>query len=159
VHYAYLPTDAAMASLHECQMTGYRLQAAQRIMTDEITGGMDELGVLLLGHDLNGWWVGSQLDIHEARELVPHQNATTLQVAASVLGAIHWIVRHPNRGYCVPDQLDHEEVLSVANPYLGPTPSIQTDWTPQQYAYDPFGRFQPGAEHGEPWAFEQFLVV
>jgi homospermidine synthase len=159
VHYAYLPTDAAMASLHECQMTGYRLQTAQRIMTDEITGGMDELGVLLLGHDLNGWWVGSQLDIHEARELVPHQNATTLQVAASVLGAIHWIVRHPNRGYCVPDQLDHREVLSVANPYLGPTPSIQTDWTPQQYAYDPFGRFQPKPVTAEPWAFEQFLVV
>ena len=86
VHYAYLPTDVAMASLHECRMSGYELQDAKRIMTDEITEGMDELGVLLLGHDLNGWWVGSQLDIDEARELVPHQNATTLQVAASILG-------------------------------------------------------------------------
>ena len=86
VHYAYLPTDAAMDSLHECRMRGYELQTDQRIMNDEITSGRDELGVLLLGHDLNGWWVGSQLDIDEARALVPHQNATTLQVAASVLG-------------------------------------------------------------------------
>ena len=53
-------------------------------MTDEITDGRDELGVLLLGHGLNGWWTGSQLDIHESRKLVPGQNATTLQVAAAV---------------------------------------------------------------------------
>ncbi|MCP2164739.1 saccharopine dehydrogenase NADP-binding domain-containing protein [Goodfellowiella coeruleoviolacea] len=163
VHYAYLPTDAAMASLHECQMTGYRLQERQRIMTDEIVDGMDELGVLLLGHDLNGWWVGSQLDIHEARELVPHQNATTLQVAASVLGAVHWIVRNPERGVCVPDDLDHEEVLAVANPYLGPCPSVQTDWTPRQAAHDPFSAFRPGVGDdqptpAEPWAFGEFLV-
>ena len=126
VHYAYLPTDAAMASLHECRMTGYRLQDRQRIMADDIVSGADELGVLLLGHDLNGWWTGSQLDIKEARELVPHQNATTLQVAASVLGAVAWMLRNPNRGLCVPDDLDHQQVLQVAGPYLGPCPSIPT---------------------------------
>ena len=98
VHYAYLPTDAAMASLHECRMSGYELQDAKRIMNDEITEGMDELGVLLLGHDLNGWWVGSQLDIDETRALVPHQNATTLQVAASVLGAVFWMIEQPEPG-------------------------------------------------------------
>src|ERR687890_251361 len=54
-------------------------------MADDIVSGADELGVLLLGHDLNGWWTGSQLDIKEARALVPHQNATTLQVAAAGL--------------------------------------------------------------------------
>ncbi len=48
VHYAYLPTDAAMSSLYECRMNGYELQTNQRIMNDEITDGMDELGVLLL---------------------------------------------------------------------------------------------------------------
>lgn len=162
VHYAYLPTDAAMASLHECRMRGYELQTAQRIMTDEIVDGRDELGVLLLGHDLNGWWVGSQLDIHEARRLVPHQNATTLQVAASILGAVYWIVGNPRRGLCVPDDLDHDEVLAVANPYLGPCPSLRTDWTPRDAAYDPFTHFQgddarPVAA-AAPWSFAEFLV-
>ena len=137
VHYAYLPTDVAMASLHECRMSGYELQDAKRIMTDDITEGMDELGVLLLGHDLNGWWVGSQLDIDEARELVPHQNATTLQVAASILGAVFWMIEHPDRGLCVPDDLDHEAVLAVADPYLGPCPSVQTDWRPSPADLDP----------------------
>src|SRR5258708_37918300 len=99
-------------------------------MDDEITSGIDELGVLLLGHHLNGWWVGSQLSIEETRQLVPGQNATTLQVAASVLGAITWMIANPRRGLLVPDDLDHRAVLSVANPYLGPCPSLQTAWTP-----------------------------
>lgn len=159
VHYAYLPADAAMDSLHECRMNGYQLQTEQRIMNDEITDGMDELGVLLLGHELNGWWVGSQLDIHESRSLVPHQNATTLQVAASVLGAVYWIVRNPNRGLCVPDDLDHTFVLGVANPYLGKVPSVQTDWTPGSAAYEPFANFRPSSNDAEhPWAFANFLV-
>jgi homospermidine synthase len=159
VHYAYLPTDAAMDSLHECRMNGYKLQDDWRIMNDEITEGMDELGVLLLGHGLNGWWVGSQLDIDATRSLVQGQNATTLQVAASVLGAVYWIVRNPNRGLCVPDDLDHAEVLDVANPYLGKIPSVQTDWTPGSAAYEPFANFRPATGNDdEPWAFENFLV-
>jgi homospermidine synthase len=159
VHYAYMPTDAALNSLHECRMNGYRLQTDQRIMNDEIVSGMDELGVLLLGHDLNGWWVGSQLDIHESRALVAHQNATTLQVAASVLGAVHWMVNNPNRGLCVPDDLDPEAVLEIANPYLGTVPSVQTDWTPRSSYYEPFAKFRPETgDESEPWAFANFLV-
>lgn len=159
VHYAYQPSDAALNSLHECQMNGYTLQTDQRIMNDEIISGIDELGVLLLGHELNGWWVGSQLSIDESRALVPHQNATTLQVAASVLGAVYWMVNNPNRGLCVPDDLDPEAVLDVANPYLGPVPSVHTDWTPRSSYYEPFANFRPKTgDDTEPWAFANFLV-
>lgn len=161
VHYAYLPTDAAIASLHELKMSNYELQVNQRIMDDDIISGKDELGVLLLGHDLNGWWVGSQLDIHETRQLVPgRQNATTLQVAASVLGAVFWMIRNPEMGFCVPDNLPHHEVLEVANPYLGPCPSIQTDWTPLKNRFEPFARFggkRPPTED-DMWQFSSFLA-
>ena len=159
VHYAYLPTDAALASLHELKMRGYQLQPKLRIMNDEITDGMDELGVLLLGHALNGWWVGSQLTIHEARRLVEHQNATTLQVAASVFGAVAWMLRNPRRGLNVPDDLPHREILEVAGPYLGTCPSVQTDWTPLQNRFDPFERYgRPRPEPDEVWQFQTFLV-
>ncbi len=160
VHYAYLPTDSALASLHEFKMGGYVLQAQQRIMTEEIVSGMDELGVLVLGHALNGWWTGSQLDIHEARRLAPRQNATTLQVAASVLGALAWIIRHPHQGLCVPDDLPPDEVLQVANPYLGPCPSTQTDWTPLQQRYDPFSEYRAQGQRdaGDLWQFANFVV-
>ncbi len=161
VHYAYQPCDAAIASLHELRMHEYDLdkQPEQRIMNDEIVDGMDEMGVLLLGHDLTGWWHGSQLDIHEARQLVPHQNATTLQVAASVLGALFWMIRNPHKGLNVPDNLPHREVLEVANPYLGPCPSVQTDWTPLKNWFHPFEKFgypRPGEE--DVWQFGTFQV-
>ncbi len=160
VHYAYLPTDAAMDSLHELKMSGYILQEKQRIMNDEIISGMDELGILLMGHDLNGWWVGSQLDIHETRQLTPHQNATTLQVAASALGAAVWMIKNPRHGLCVPDDLPDDEVLGVANPYLGPCPSVQTDWTPLKNRFDPFEKFSQRRRPSEDdmWQFESFIA-
>jgi len=160
VHYAYQPADAALASLHELRMTGYRMQDRQRIMDEEIVSGDDELGVLLLGHDLTGWWAGSQLSIEETRALVPGQNATTLQVAASVLGAMAWMVANPERGVCVPDDLDHREVLRWADPYLGPSPSARTAWTPlvdRVDLYEPYnGRQRPPDE--DVWQFATFSL-
>ncbi len=160
VHYAYQPADAAVASLHELRMTGYQLQERQRIMDAEIISGDDELGVLLLGHDLSGWWTGSQLSIEETRDLVPGQNATTLQVAASVLGAVAWMVANPNRGVLVPDQLDHREVLHWADPYLGPCPSARTDWTPLTNRVDLYDRFngRPRPSDDDVWQFDTFVV-
>lgn len=159
VHYAYLPCDAALASVHELKMRGYDLQPDQRIMNDEIIDGKDELGVLLMGHDLTGWWVGSQLDIHEARRLVPHQSATTLQVAAAILGALFWMIRNPRRGLCIPENLPHEEILAVANPYLGPCLSIQTDWTPLKNRFEPFPNYgHPLPSEEDVWQFETFLA-
>jgi homospermidine synthase len=163
VHYAYHPTDAAINSLLELRMRGLALQPKQRILTDEIVAGRDELGVLLLG-DLcpgafTGWWTGSLLDIDESRDLVPGQNATTLQVAASVLAAVAWMIRNPRKGVCVPDDLPYEEILETAMPYLGTCPSQPVNWTPLQDRVDLFARFGkplPAAE--DVWQFESFLV-
>lgn len=159
VHYAYCPADAAVNSLHELEMRWFQLQAKQRILTDEIVSGRDELGVLLMGHDFSSWWTGSLLDIHEARQLLPGQNATTLQVACSVLAALVWMLRHPEQGVCVPDDLPYEEIMEVARPYLGPFVSEPAAWTPLQNRsdlYDKFGRPRPGAD--DVWQFESFLV-
>ena len=95
VHYAYCPSDSAINSLHELEMRQFKLQEKQRILNDEITSGRDELGVLLMGHDFKSWWTGSLLDIEETRRLAPGQNATTLQVAVSVVAAACWMIGHP----------------------------------------------------------------
>ena len=159
VHYAYCPCDAAIASLHELAMRAYQLQPAQRILGDDITEGRDELGCLLMGHDYKSWWIGSLLDIHETRKLVPGQNATTLQVAASVLAATLWMIKNPNQGVCLPDELPHQEILECARPYLGPFISQAVDWTPLQNWCDPFERY--GARRPPPedvWQFNTFLA-
>ncbi len=86
---------AAIASLNELRGYDYELQPKLRIMNDEITSGSDILGALLMGHAYNSWWTGSDLSIEESRRLVPHQNATTMQVAISVVAAAHVDDREP----------------------------------------------------------------
>lgn len=159
VHYAYCPCDAAINSLHELEMRQFDLQTRQRVMTDEIISGRDELGVLLMGHDFKSWWVGSLLDIHESRELAPHQNATTLQVACSVIGAVVWMIKNPNKGVCVPDDLPHSEIMAVAKEYLGPFVSQEVDWTPlktRANLFKKFNDFDPSDD--DLWQFETFLI-
>ena len=159
VHYAYMPCDNALLSLHELAMHNFKLQPMLRIMSDEITEGNDELGVLLMGHALNGWWTGSQLDIHETRQLVPGQNATTLQVAASVIGGLVWMIKNPTKGILVPDELPFKEILDIASTYLGPCPSVQTDWTPLQSRSGLFSKWGtlPVLE-ADLWQFASFVV-
>ena len=82
VHYAYHPSDAAVLSVHEFCGRNYQIQDRKRILMDDISKGIDELGVLLAGHKKNAYWYGSQLSIEEARALAPYNNATSLQVTA-----------------------------------------------------------------------------
>ncbi|MBM3231385.1 saccharopine dehydrogenase NADP-binding domain-containing protein [Candidatus Peregrinibacteria bacterium] len=129
VHYAYCPCPAARRSLRHLRENGYKEPESWRIMGDDIVSGRDELGVLLLG-PFGAWWTGTILDIEEARRLVPHQNATTLQVAASVLAAVVFMIRHPEEGVLVPEALPYKEILAHAAPYLGLMPSKALDWSP-----------------------------
>lgn len=159
VHYAYCPTDAAINSLHELEMRQFHLQEKQRIMNDEIIHGRDELGVLLMGHDFKSWWTGSILDIEQTRRLVPHQNATTLQVAISVVAASLWMIKNPNRGFCLPDDIDHEEILGVSMPYISPFVSEAVDWTPLKNLNYKYTKYDvPHIKEEDVWQFTTFLV-
>jgi len=159
VHYAYCPAEVAINSLHELEMRQFDLQEKQRVLTDEIISGKDELGVLIMGHDFKSWWVGSLLDIKESRELVPHQNATTLQVAASVIGAVTWMIKHPEEGVNVPDDLPHDEILSIAKEYLGPFISKAVDWTPLKTRVDLYQAYNDVKfDYEDPWQFHNFLL-
>ena len=159
VHYAYCPCDAAIASLHELRGCDYRLQPRVRIMTDEIISGSDILGALLMGHPLTSWWCGSDLSIEEARRLVPHQNATTMQVAISVVAACMWMIENPARGVNLPDDLPHDYVLGIAKPYLGKFISTKSDWTPLKRYSNAFQGFnQPQIDPEDPWQFKHFLL-
>jgi homospermidine synthase len=132
VMFVYHPCDDALLSAMELEGRGWQMQPATRILAADIVTGMDELGVLLAGHQRNAYWYGSQLTIEEARRHVPHSNATSLQVAAGALAAAVWAIRHPRRGVLEADDLDFEECLAVARPYLGPLVGEYTDWTPLQ---------------------------
>ena len=160
VHYAYMPCNETITSLHELRCRNYDLQKKQRIMSDEIIDGDDRLGALIMGHRYNSWWTGSVLGIHASRRLVPHQNATTMQVAIGAVSAILWMVENPLKGVRFPDDVPYEYVLDVARPYLGQFLSIASEWTPLKN-YQIFFKENPYLvlDRKNAWSFNNFLFA
>lgn len=156
VHYAYHPCDDAVLSVHELAGRNWQPQDDKRLLMDEITTGIDELGVLLMGHAKGAFWYGSQLSIEEARRLAPYNSATSLQVAAGVLGGMVWAIENPAAGIVEADDLDYARVLEVAAPYLGPVVGRYSDWTPLEGR----GRlFEEDLDRSDPWQFRNVLVA
>ncbi|MBK6009491.1 homospermidine synthase [Ramlibacter ginsenosidimutans] len=156
VHYAYHPCDDAVASIHELAGRHWRLQPQRRILRDEITEGGDELGVLLMGHPRGVYWHGSRLSIAQARALLPYNNATSMQVAAGILAAMVWALRHPRSGVVEPDAIDYRLVLEVARPYLGEVVGVWGDWTPLK---ERGALFPEPRDDADPWQFVNFRVT
>lgn len=156
VYYAYHPCDGAVLSLDELAANNGVFQKDHRLIMDEILpGGFDEVGVLLMGHEKNAYWYGSRLSVDEARSLVPHNNATSLQVVASIIGAMVWAIQNPTAGIVDADEIDHHLLMDIARPYLGEVFGEYTDWNPIQ------GRgelFPESYDARDPWQFENFRV-
>lgn len=156
VHYAYHPCDGAVLSLDELVANNGELQKAQRLISEDILpGGVDELGVLLMGHAKNAYWYGSRLSIDEARTLAPHNNATGLQVTASIIGAMVWAIQNPTRGIVDADEMDHQLLMDIARPYLGNVFGEYTNWTPTEGRGKLFPEY---VDAEDPWQFENFRV-
>ena len=155
-HYAYHPCDAAVLSVHELAGGGWRQPPEQRLLMHDIEGGVDELGVLLMGHARGAYWYGSVLSTEAARKLAPHNSATSLQVAAGVLGGMVWAMENPRAGVVEADQIDHARVMDVARPYLGEMVGAYSDWTPLAGR----GRLFPeDLDPTDPWQFRNFRVA
>ncbi len=155
VHYAYHPCDSAVLSVHEFAGRNWQLQANKRILMDDIVTGVDELGVLLAGHAKNAYWYGSQLSIDEARALVPHNSATSLQVTVAVLSGMIWAMENPNLGIVEPDEMDYRRNLEICLPYLGPVVGKYSDWTP---LHQRGTLFPEDLDLTDPWQFRNVRV-
>jgi homospermidine synthase len=157
VHYAYHPCDGAVLSLHEFAGKNWQLQAKQRLLMDEIMpGGVDELGVLLMGHARQSYWYGSRLTVDEARTLAPYNNATSLQVTATALAGMIWAIENPARSLVEPDEMDFARILAITMPYLGEVVGVYSDWTPLK---DRSPLFPEDLDRDDPWQFKNFRVV
>lgn len=156
VHYAYHPCHVAVLSLHELAGKNWQIQKMKRLMMEEISEGMDELGVLLMGHAKGAYWYGSQLTIEEARRLVPHNNATSLQVTVAVLAGVIWAIENPGCWLTEPEEMDFERILEIARPYLGRMVGAYSDWTP---LLDRGLLFKEDIDEDDPWQFKNFRVV
>ncbi len=155
-HYAYHPCDDAVLSLHEMFGSGKQQSEHEILDVDEIVEGIDELGVLLYGHEKNALWFGSRLSNAETRKLAPFQNATGLQVTSAVLAGMVWALENPQAGIVETDEMDHTRCLQVQRPYLGPVEAHYTDWTPLQ---DRWEHFPEDIDESDPWQFRNVLAT
>ncbi|MBW4710586.1 saccharopine dehydrogenase NADP-binding domain-containing protein [Roseobacter sp. YSTF-M11] len=154
-HYAYHPCDDAVLSLHEMFGSGRQQTIHHILEEDEIVEGIDELGVLLYGHEKNALWYGSRLSNEETKSLAPYQNATGLQVTSAVLAGMVWALENPKAGIVETDEMDHARCLAVQMPYLGPVEAHYTDWTPLQ---DRWELFPEDTDDSDPWLFRNVLA-
>ncbi|MBX3573242.1 MAG: homospermidine synthase [Mesorhizobium sp.] len=155
-HYAYHPCNDAILSLHEMFGAAGKPQSVHHVLDEnELVDGVDELGVLLYGHDLNAYWYGSQLSLAQARKLAPNQNATGLQVTSAVLAGMVWALENPQAGIVEADEMDYRRCLEVQMPYLGPVKGYYTDWTPLENRP---GLFREDIDTKDPWQFRNILV-
>ena len=147
-YYAYHPSMDAHHSL-QLLANGDRSQiSSTRVMKDEIDSGIDELGVWLLSDRFDGLWIGSQLSIARAREMAPHNNATSLQVVGSIMAGIEYMVASAPLGIVESEQLNHAFLFQHAKPYWEPLASVFHAW-------------HPSGERGvaAPWTLDQFLSI
>lgn len=155
VLYAYHPCDDTVLSLDELAGRNWQLQPRLRVLRDGIVSGVDELGVLLLGHDDGAYWYGSRLSVEQARALCPANGPTSLQVTVGVVAGVLWAMRNPACGVVEPDEMPFEEILDFCRPYLGELVGAFSDWTPLE------GRgwlFDEDLDTDDPWQFKNFRV-
>eukprot|EP01041_Mallomonas_annulata_P003757 gene3757-7459_t len=160
VYFVYCPCDDACASMRDVEAQGFKMEGmTNRLMLDDITSGQDKLGVLLLGHDYKAWWTGSLLSIGQSRELVPGQNATSMQVASSAIAGVVWAIRNPVRGVLQADAVPWREVMPVVMPYLGDFHSGPVDWDPLSTRVDLYKGWNTEIiDEEDPWQFCNFMI-
>ena len=156
VHYAYHPCDDAVLSIHELAGREWVAQPNKRILRDEIATGVNELGVLLMGHAKGAYWFGSRLSTSEARKLAPYNSATVLQVTAGVMAGVVWAVRNPARGVVDPEQMPFDALNDLCRPYLGELVGVYSDWTP---LHGRASLFPQDIDGDDPWQFRNFRVT
>lgn len=147
VHYVYSPCQDAIDSMQAAVKQKWDITPTYRLILNDIASGEDELGLLVLRQGSSEvYWYGSTLSIQEARELVPHNNATSLQVAIGVLIGLVWIIEHPKQGLIEAEQIDHVRALNIAAPYLG---KLDGAWSHWQFA---------DKEQAHDWQFNKLMV-
>ena len=107
------------------------MQERQRIMMDEITGGIDELGRAAGGPQEERLLVRlAAVDRGGAQARALQQRHQPAGDARRCWPAWSGRWRTRNVGIIEPDEMDFRRALEICTPYLGPVVGEYTDWTP-----------------------------
>lgn len=126
-YYVYKPCDSSINSLYEVKEND-KYQTNYRLMTNDIIEGKDELGVTLFFSNGDIYWIGSLLDITEARLLYDNEsnniiNATLVQVIAGYIGSLIYLIKSIKNnnysGLLLPEDLPIKDFIEWTKPLLG----------------------------------------
>lgn len=129
VYYAYRPCGKAMQMIDRLREHDLRAHDARQTVMQHPVTGHDELGALLV-HKTGAYWYGSTLTVEQAKALAPHNNATSMQVVATIVASIKWMLLHPCEGVIEPEDVDHNFVLDASLAWLGHVRGVESGWRP-----------------------------
>jgi homospermidine synthase len=127
VYYVYKPSNDTMGAINELKDKNYKYQDNYRLLNEDVIDGRDELGLTFFLKNGDIFWIGSLLDIDEAREVYSNKfnhrmNATTVQVVGGYLsGIMNMMDMHKKgkTGLYVPEDLPYKEVYNKMKPFYG----------------------------------------
>ncbi len=135
----------------ECMQRPLPLDKEGIVLTPAEHGlqGADKVGCLfvLAANPLTGepspwcWWSGSILHTTD-----PQFSATVIQVTAGILAGLKFMIENPNAGILFPEDIDHEQLLRDAGPFLGDLFSAPVDYRPSGTQFGAFLRTIDTAE-------------
>jgi homospermidine synthase len=170
VYYVYHPTQDTMASLYELKEKNYKYQDNTRLFTNDIIDGRDELGLTYFLGNGDIFWIGSLLDIDEARDIYENKfnekiNATVVQVVGGYLSGIFHILdlnkKKQYNGVMVPEDLPYKEMYKRMKPFYGDFIFKKvTDWDYNMKTRSiTFRDYKEKAVNNNPdWTLKDFLV-
>jgi homospermidine synthase len=171
VYYVYHPSASTMESLYELRERNYEYQENIRLMTHEITEGADELGLTFFLENGDVFWIGSLLDIDEARELFENKlnhrmNATVVQVAGGYLSGIMRVIELSNegkkQGVLVPDDMPYKHIYKTMEPFYGEFifMNVKDKWNPSfRNRSFTFNKFKKNYVNKKlEWKLQDFLI-
>lgn len=113
VYYSYRPCIHAIKSIVD---KDFRVG---KVLKNELAGGSDALGVLIQMKTGEQYWYGSVVSLEFAREVLPENNATSLQVVAGIIGAMRYMVQYPSLGVIEAEDIPHKQILADAVKIIG----------------------------------------
>ena len=164
VYYVYHPTNEATESVVELKEKNHTPQKNTRLLTSEILEGNDFLGLTYYLKDGSTYFIGSLLDINEAREIYENKyndfvNATNVQVVAGYLSGILSLMKlnehNITLGLMCPDALPYEKLIISQLPFLGDFVFVKGSYD----LIDSQNNFKDTREIIKTdWTFDKFLI-
>ena len=161
VHYAYMPCDNAILSLLRTDDAEFPASAeAQNHVRRDQRVAWTSSACCLMGHGLNG--LVDRLAARHSRS-APAGPRPERDDAPGGRGSARRLGVHdsatPRKAFSCPTSCPTVRFSTSPDPYLGPCPSVQTNWTPLESRSRLFAKWgTPPVSESDLWQFASFAV-